>query len=61
MDICICVLACCALCVSRCAHVCLRARRPLNICFTGPQGAQLAELPALRAVYLTAWARPPGV
>lgn len=35
--------------VSRCVHVCLRARRLLNICFAGPWGAQLAGLPALRA------------
>lgn len=32
---------------SRCVHVCSRARRLLNICFAGPWGVQLAELPAL--------------
>lgn len=38
----------------RCVRVHLRARRLLNICFAGPWGAQLAELPALHAVFLTA-------
>lgn len=45
--------------VSRCVHVYSRARRLLNICFAGPWGVHLAELPALHAVFLTARARPP--
>lgn len=46
-------------CASRCVQVCSRAGRLLNICFAGPWGVQLAELPELRAVFLTARARPP--
>lgn len=47
--------------VSRCEHVCSRARHLLNVCFAGPWGAQSAELPALPAVFLTAQARSPEV
>lgn len=42
----------------RCVHVGLRARHLLNVGFVGPWGPQLAELPAPRAVFLTAQALP---
>lgn len=57
VGVCTCVLACMPR-ERRYVHVGLRARHLLNVCFVGPWGPQLAELPALRAVFLTAQALP---